>query len=97
MTIYECVAEALDYGKNPNAVEDLKKRLSTFPDIEITDTIIEEGDPIKDGAGAGVIFKIPEDKYKETNTKYREEAAKVYGCDPMYYRLGLSISRKINK
>ena len=42
-------------------------------------------------------YEIPEDKYKETNTKYREEAAKVYGCDPMYYRLGLSISRKITK
>ena len=96
MTIYECVAEALDYGKNPNAVEDLKKLLSEFPDIEIIDTIIEDGDPIKDGAGAGVIFKIPENKYKETNTKYREKAANVYGCDPMFYRLGLSISKIID-
>ena len=97
MTIYECSVEALDYGKNPNAVEDLKKMLSAFPDIEITDTIIEEGDPIKDGAGAGVIIRIPEDKYDETEEKYCEMASKVYGCDPMFYRLGLCISHKIVK
>ena len=94
MKIYECIVEAIDYGKNPNAMQELREILESFDTIKIIDDFYEEG-TIEEGAGAGIFVEISEEDYEKTNLKLREITAKKYGVDEMYYRLGLEIGKKL--
>lgn len=90
---YVCSVEALDYETNPNAINDLKKMLNVFSDVKIIEDVVQPGDPVTEGAGAGVICIVHENDYKRIDREYREIASEFYKCDPMFYRLGLCISK----
>ncbi len=91
-----CSVEALDYGTNPNAIDDLKKMLNKFQDVKIIEDVVQPGDPMTEGAGAGVICSVPEKDYKRIDREYREIASEFYKCDPMFYRLGFGISKIVD-
>lgn len=96
MKTYICLVEALDYGKNPNAVADLQKVLESIEGVTIKKAFYEDGTP-EEGAGAGIIVQISEDDYSAANRNVRELTAKLYNVDPSFYRLGLSIINEIEK
>ena len=96
MKIYKCICEAIDYGTNPTAMQELREILESFDTIKIIKEFYEEG-TIEEGAGAGIILEISKDDYKKTNMKLRKITAKKYGVDEMFYRLGLSILDEIEK
>jgi hypothetical protein len=91
MKIYKCLVEAIDYGKKPNAMQELRAILESFDTIKIIEEFYEEG-TIEEGAGAGIFVEISEEDYHNTDKKLREITAKKYGVNEMYYRLGLAIT-----
>ncbi len=94
MNIYKCICEALDYGKNPNAVKDLTEILSSVDGVIVKKPFYEGGSPAE-GAGAGVIVEVSKTAYNDANDKVHELTAKKYGVDKTFYRLGLGIIEEI--
>ena len=94
MKIYKCICEALDYGKNPNAIKDLKEILGSINDVIVKEPFYEGGSPAE-GAGAGVIVEVSETSYSDVNDKVSELTAEKYGVNKSFYRLGLAIIEEI--
>ena len=94
MKTYKCICEALDYGKNPNAIKDLKEILGSVDGVTIKEEFYEPG-TVEEGAGAGIIVEVSEDVYSAASRKIRKITSEKYGVDEYSFRLGLGIIAEV--
>lgn len=94
MKTYKCICEALDYGKNPNAIKDLKEILGSVDGVTIKEEFYEPG-TVEEGAGAGIIVEVSEDAYYAASSKIRKITSEKYGVDEHSFRLGFGIISEV--
>lgn len=82
------VVEVLNYTGKEEEIQLLIDQLKNINGLYVIDTFVENGDPITEGAGAGVIVQYDDDENKTITKMIRSIQSKLYGYEEIYYRIG---------